>query len=132
MAFRLQIVTPRQPVVDAEVDSVLVPGSEGEFGALPEHERFLAPLRPGIVEYTAGGVTHRIAISGGFAEVSGDHLTLLARTAELADQIDRARAESARDRTDQELRDADAHDVEHVAELEAAAGRAAARLRTLG
>ena len=131
MALRLSIVTPERPVVDVEVESVVVPGREGEFGALPAHEPLLAPIGPGVVEYRAEGAAHRVAISGGFAEVTQERLTLLARTAELADEIDAERAQQAHARAEEARLDLDAvGDAEELAQVEAQAARASARLRT--
>jgi F-type H+-transporting ATPase subunit epsilon len=133
MSFRLSIVTPERPVVDLEVDSVVVPGSEGEFGVLPSHEPFLAPVAAGVVSYVAAGGAQRVATSGGFAEVTQEHVTLLARTAEPADEIDAERAEAARARAEEGLRAAEPSTTpDQVARLEAAIARAIARLRTLG
>ncbi len=103
MATHLSIVTPESPIVELDVDSVVIPGTEGQFGVLAEHEAFLAPLRAGVVEYRVAGETHRVAVSGGFAEVTQERATILARTAEVSNQIDRARAEQAVDRARNEL-----------------------------
>ncbi len=133
MPFRLSIVTPERPVVDLEVDSLVVPGSEGEFGVLPSHEPFLAPVAAGVVSYIAAGSEQRVATSGGFAEVTQEHVTLLARTAEPADEIDADRAESARTRAEEGLRAAEpTTSPDQLALLQAEAARAVARLRTLG
>jgi F-type H+-transporting ATPase subunit epsilon len=93
MALRLSIVTPTRPLVDIDVDSVVAPGSEGEFGVLPGHAAFLIGLQPGVVSYTVGGRTRRVAVAGGFAEVTQERVTLLVGTAEDAEQIDAAEAE---------------------------------------
>jgi F-type H+-transporting ATPase subunit epsilon len=98
MPLRLSIVTPSRPLLDAEVEQVVAPGSEGEFGVLPGHAAFLVSLRPGVVRWTEAGRTRRAAISGGFAEVTQEHVTVLAPLAELSEQIDAAEAE--RHRTD--------------------------------
>jgi F-type H+-transporting ATPase subunit epsilon len=84
VALRLRIVTPERPVVDAEVDTVVCPGSEGQFGVLPGHEPFLAPLRDGVVEWGGRAQRGRLAISGGFAEVTADAVVVLADSAEAA------------------------------------------------
>ena len=77
MGLLLSIVTPQRAVLETEVDSVVAPGAEGEFGVLPEHEAFLAPLRPGVVRYRGGDGSGRVAVASGFAEtiseVSGEH-----------------------------------------------------------
>ncbi len=102
MRIELSIVTPAGAALETEVDWVVAPGAEGEFGVLPEHETFLAALRPGVVRYSSG--TGRVAVSSGFAEVTGERVTLLVQTAERADRIDRARAEAARRRAEEALR----------------------------
>ena len=80
--LQLSIVTPERPLVEAEVDSVVAPGSEGEFGVLPGHEPLLLALARGEVRYTAAGQTQRVAVSGGFAEITGSRVTLLTPGAE--------------------------------------------------
>ena len=79
--MRLSIVTPAAPLVDSDVDSVVLPGSEGEFGVLPEHELVLAPLREGLLVYTAGGQSRTVAITGGFAEITHSAVNVLADSA---------------------------------------------------
>lgn len=92
--MKLRIVTPVRPVVDAEVTELVAPGSEGEFGVLPEHVTFLGSLKPGVVTYTEGGAKKRIVISGGYAEVRQDLVTLLADDAELPEEVDAAKAKA--------------------------------------
>ena len=86
MPLALSIVTPERPVVETEVDSVVLPGSEGEFGVLPGHEALLAPLREGAVTYQEAGRAVRVAITGGFAEVTQSRVTVLADAARPATQ----------------------------------------------
>jgi F-type H+-transporting ATPase subunit epsilon len=90
--MKLRIVTPVRPVVDAEVTELVAPGTEGEFGVLAEHVTFLGSLKPGVVSYTEGGVKKRIVISGGYAEVRQDMVTLLADDAQLPEEVDAAQA----------------------------------------
>jgi F-type H+-transporting ATPase subunit epsilon len=96
MGLRLSIVTPSRPLLDADVDQVVAPGSEGEFGVLPGHAAFLVALKPGVVRWTESGRTRRAAISGGFAEVTQERVTVLAPVAELPEQIDAGEAERRR------------------------------------
>jgi len=103
MPVELTIVTPEGEVFREAVERVLFPGSEGEFGVLEGHERFLTPLAIGEVEILQGGTTRFAAISGGFADVGGEHVVALVDTCELADRIDVPRAEAARDRARAEL-----------------------------
>ena len=76
--MRLVVVTPEAPLVDTEVDSLVAPGSEGEFGVLPGHEALLAPLAAGDLRYVSAGTPQTLAIKGGFAEVTPDSITILA------------------------------------------------------
>ncbi len=131
MPFKLVVVTPERVVSDEAVDHVVVPGVEGEFGVLPAHETFLSALDAGIVRYDVGGRTQRLAVSAGFAEVTGEHVTVLARTAERAEEIDGDRATAARARAEQALQQASVSREEN-ARLNAALARAMARLDALG
>ena len=90
--MHLRIVTPVRPVVDAEVSELIAPGSEGEFGVLPMHVTFLGALKPGIVSYTEGGTRKRVVISGGYAEVLQDVVTILADGAEMPEEVNGAQA----------------------------------------
>ncbi len=124
------VVTPAGEAFRGDVESVVLPGSEGDFGVLEHHERFLAPLRIGEVELRLpSGETVFGAISGGFADVSGHHVVVLAESAEASDEIDVARAELARDRAREGLAELD-RDVEkeRYALFEAALRRAENRL----
>jgi F-type H+-transporting ATPase subunit epsilon len=94
--LRLAIVTPSRALLETDADSVVAPGSEGEFGVLPGHAPLLAALRPGVVRYSAGSAEIRVAIGGGFAEVTQERVTVLAPAAEKPEQIDPAEAESRR------------------------------------
>ena len=131
MPFQLVVVTPERVVSEEAVDHVVVPGVEGEFGVLPAHAPFLSALRAGIVRYDVGGRTQRLAVSAGFAEVTGEHVTVLARTAERADEVDSERAQAARARAEQGLQQATLSQEEN-ARLSAALARAMARLDVVG
>lgn len=103
MSFELHIVTPEGERYAGTVNSVVLPGSEGDMGALPGHERLLTPVRVGELQIHEGVRTLYAAVSDGFAEVTPEHVVLMVETCELADQIDVARAEAARRRREQEL-----------------------------
>jgi len=107
VALQLTIVTPEGPRYEGPVDSVVVPGTEGDFGVLPGHERFLAPIRIGELEVRSDNDPSRrwAAVGGGFADVNGERVVLLVDTCEFAADIDEARAERARARAEQELED---------------------------
>jgi len=79
--LHLRVVTPARPIVETEADTVVCPGSEGQFGVLPGHEPFLAPLAEGHVEWAERGRRRRVPIGGGFAQVTGDAVVVLADSA---------------------------------------------------
>ena len=86
MALRFELVTPEKLVRSEDVHMVVVPGSEGEFGVLEGHAPFMSTLRNGDIAIyrSAGAEPERIAVEGGFAEVSAAGLTILAEKADLA------------------------------------------------
>ena len=78
----LEVVTPEKAVVSEEVEIVVAPGSEGEFGVLKGHTTFLTSLKSGILRFkTASGTQKEFQIEGGFAEVLPDKVTVLAESA---------------------------------------------------
>ena len=99
----LQIVTPERMIVQEQVDEVQIPGSEGYFGVLPGHTPLLASLAVGELWYRKGTEKTYLSIAFGFAEVLPDRVTILARLAERAEEIDIARAEAARTRAQQRV-----------------------------
>ena len=103
--IRLELVTPERLVLSEEVDEVVLPGYEGEFGVLPGHTQFLAILNIGMLRYRKGSAITRIALGGGFAEVTPARVVVMAETAERADEIDVERAQRARDRAEARLKE---------------------------
>ncbi len=102
--FQLEIVTPEKTVYSGEVERLRAPGTEGGFGVLAGHHPMLASLSVGEMVFSEQEQGPRsIAIGGGFAEVQRDRVTVLAETAELAQEIDVTRAEAARDRARERL-----------------------------
>jgi F-type H+-transporting ATPase subunit epsilon len=99
----LELATPTRQLVSEDVDEVVAPGSEGYFGVLPGHAAFLATLGSGEVVYRRGRDEVHLAVHGGFAEVTPERVIILAETAERPDEIDRARAERARQRAEQRM-----------------------------
>jgi len=101
--MRFELATPTRLLVSSEVDEVVAPGSEGYFGVLPGHAAFLTTLGSGVLTYRQGREEQSLAIAGGFAEVSGDRVIVLAEEAERPEEIDRGRAERAKQRAEQRL-----------------------------
>ena len=103
-ALSLDIVTPEKRLVSTSVDEVVLPGSEGSFGVLPGHAPLLTSLSVGELVYRNANVRHYVAIAWGFVEVLPDRVSVLAETAERGEEIDRARAEQAKERALERLR----------------------------
>ncbi|CAN5782388.1 F0F1 ATP synthase subunit epsilon [soil metagenome] len=108
----LQIVTPERLIVQEQVDEVEIPGSEGYFGVLPGHTPLLASLAVGELWYRKGQDKTYLSVAFGFAEVLPDRVTILARLAERAEDIDVDRAEAAVKRA-QERITAPANDMDY-------------------
>ena len=105
MPIHLEIVTAERTVLSDDVDQINAPGAAGRMGVLPRHEPLLTSLIPGELTIIKGGERTAFAISGGFMEVLPDRVTVLADTAERGDEIDEARAEAARRRAEELLRE---------------------------
>jgi F-type H+-transporting ATPase subunit epsilon len=123
----LEIATPMRLLVAETADEVVIPGSEGYFGVLPGHAPLLTTLGIGVLTYRRGNEGRLLAISGGFAEVRNDKVIVLSDTAELPEEIDRDRAERARQRAEQRLSGRTQEDVD-FARAAGALARALARL----
>ena len=89
MPLELTIVTPQGEAFRGPVDSVVLPGSEGDFGVLPQHERLLTALREGEVEIKTSAGTRKATISEGFAEVSGSEVVVMVTSCAFADAAKR-------------------------------------------
>lgn len=127
----LEVATPTRLVVAEVVDEVVVPGVNGYFGVLPGHAPFLSTLGVGELTYRIGREERHLAVAGGFAEVRNDKVIVLADTAELPEEIDRDRAERARERAERRLAGRSPDDVDY-ARAAAALARALARLQVAG
>ena len=127
----LEIATPMRLAVSEQVDEVVAPGVEGYFGVLPGHAPFLTTLGIGELTYRVGREEHHLALVGGFAEVRNDKVIVLADAAERPEEIDRARAERARERAERRL-SGRAPDEVDFARAQAALMRALMRLHVAG
>jgi F-type H+-transporting ATPase subunit epsilon len=129
--LHLEVVTPARVVLEKEVDIVVVPGSEGEFGVLPGHVSFLSGIVPGELRYTAGSEKEIVAVTTGFAEVFKNNVSILVDAAERAPEIDVERARKAMERAKERLsRDRSDNEID-FARAEAALRRAVARLKVV-
>jgi F-type H+-transporting ATPase subunit epsilon len=125
----LEVVTPEKVLVSRDVDSVIMPGTEGEFGVLPGHILFLSAIEPGELRYTSGSEKMFFAVMSGFAEVSQNKVSVLVDAAEKATDIDVERARNAIDRARERLeKDRGREDIDFF-RAETALKRAIIRLK---
>ena len=127
--IQLEIVTPERLVVNEAVEYIEIPGKTGYLGVMPGHAPLISELAAGELTYRMGNQTKRVAVAWGFAEVLQGKVTVLAETAEKAEEIDTARAEAAKKKAESELQKAG---PEGNAEAKAALERASARLEVAG
>lgn len=129
--FQLEIVTPEKRVYSGAVERFQGPGTEGSFGVLAHHAPLLTSLKTGQINFLDDkGKPRRLATSGGFVEVGNNHATVLAETAEFAEEIDVARAQAARSRAQERLEKKEVGT--DVPRAQAALARALNRLRARG
>ncbi len=130
--LQLEIVTPEKVVLSKEVEEVVIPGSEGEFGVLEDHVSFLSAIVPGDLHFNADNDTEHFVVTYGFAEVFNNKVSVLVDSAENVSQIDIERARQAMQRAQDRLsksKETKGIDVERAA---AALKRAQARLKAAG
>ncbi|MCH2549926.1 MAG: ATP synthase F1 subunit epsilon [Alphaproteobacteria bacterium] len=92
---KFELVSPERLVLSEELNMVVVPGAEGDFGVLPGHSPMISSVRPGVINtYVDGTITSKIFVAGGFSEVTGSRCTVLAEVALPVDEIDRTLVEA--------------------------------------
>jgi len=128
-SFLLRLLTPDSSIFEDDVEAVIVPGEKGEFGVLGGHTKFITSLVPGILRYVQAGQTRRLAISGGFAEVYPEGVTVLADTLESSEEIDLERSEISRKEVLKALEKKDELDPQKIQQLEARLARAVNRIK---
>ncbi len=128
MPIQCDIITQERIVFSGQVDSVNLPGSEGRMGILPNHSPLLSTLDFGEVMVRTAGHEEYFAIGGGFVEIQPDHVTILADSAEQADEIDLDRAERARARAEEVMRTGVKDDPDRIAAVRASLLKAQARV----
>jgi F-type H+-transporting ATPase subunit epsilon len=125
----LEVVTPEKVVVSQEVDLVMAPGTEGEFGILPGHIAFLSGIIPGELRFDNGDKKEYMAVTFGFAEISNDRVSVLVDTAEKAGDIDIERAQKAMERAKARLEKESEKEDTDILRAEAALKRAVSRMK---
>lgn len=128
--LQLDIVTPERSVFSGEANGVIIPGSEGDFAVLPNHDFLISQLRIGVLRILMNEKKDDlyVAVSGGFVEAKPDRVVVLANTAEREDEIDIQRAQLAKERAEERLRRAKEENID-FARAQAALQRAMVRLK---
>ncbi|WP_026583382.1 F0F1 ATP synthase subunit epsilon [Bacillus sp. J33] len=110
--IKVSVVTPDGPVYESDVEMVSTKAQSGELGILPGHIPMVAPLQIGAVRLKNGGNTDFVAVSGGLLEVRPEQVTILAQSAEQADEIDVERAVRAKERAEKRLNEQKREDID--------------------
>tara|TARA_A100001037_G_scaffold251236_2_gene234624 strand:+ start:1125 stop:1547 length:423 start_codon:yes stop_codon:yes gene_type:complete len=106
-AVQFELVSPERLLLSEDVEMVVVPGVDGDFGVLPGHTPVISNVRPGVIHVFEGGsVKTRIFVAGGFAEVTAERCTVLAEEAVALDEIDRAAVEKDLQDATEDVQDA--------------------------
>jgi len=105
--IQFELVSPAKLLLSEPVEMVVVPGEDGDFGALPLHSPLISTVRPGVIDiHNDGKVTNRIFVAGGFAEVTGERVTVLAEEAFPLDELTSEIADERRAAADLAVTDA--------------------------
>ncbi len=128
--LQFEIVTAESVVHSDEVDLIVVPGIDGEMAILPSHAPLMTMLQPGELIVRKGSEEDSIFVSGGFFELMNDKVTILADSAERAEEIDLARAEEAKKRAEEKVGLRTQTDID-AARAEAALRRSMMRLKVI-
>ena len=112
--LHLEIVTPEQKIYSDDVDSVVIPGAEGELGVLPEHVPLMTQLLPGELRVLKGGEELRLAVGEGFVEIGPDKVAVLTDMAIKESEIDESAAEEAVKRAEEAMREHKMDDEEYA------------------
>lgn len=131
MPIRCEIVSQDRTVFEGDVDIVVLPGSDGEMGILPNHAPVLTTLDYGVIKVRQDGEEFIFTVTGGVAEVQPEIVTVLADAAEHIDEIDIARAEEAKQRAEELIEQGPPPDTDAYLALEAALRRSNLRLESV-
>jgi F-type H+-transporting ATPase subunit epsilon len=128
MPIRCEIVSQDRPVYSGDVDIVVLPGAAGVMGILPHHSPLLSTLQYGVITVRTQGREEHFTVAGGIVEVQPDQVTVLADAAENVEEIDVARAEAARQRAEQLLKEGVPRDTDTYLSLQASLRKSTLRL----
>lgn len=127
--FHLEIITPTKVLNKGQVEYLRAPSTDGLFGVLPGHTKSMIALDIGELKITSEGKDHFLSTSGGYAEITGDTVQILAETVEQSDEIDTDRARDSADRAEQRMKDKKSDSVRSRLALERAKNRLRVSMR---
>lgn len=127
--IKFKIVTPEKTVFESEIDQATLPIADGEVTILPNHQSYIGALKAGEIMIKIKGKEDVMAVSGGFVEFNNNTLTVLADTAERAEEIDLKRAEEAKKKAEEAMKERVQMDDAEYARVAAEIERATARLK---
>lgn len=114
--LNFSLVAPERELFSGEVDQVVVPGTEGDFGVLPRHAPVMSAIRSGAIAITDEGATRKVFVRGGFADVTPDGLTILAEEAVPLEEVDLAALEQSLKDAREDVADAKSEEARRVAQ----------------
>ncbi len=126
--FQLRLISPRKEIFSGQAEAVMLPGESGDFGVLSGHTKFVTALRPGELRLVARGKTQIFAVGGGFAEVHGQGVTVLADSLENQADIDVERAQRSIEKAKAGIKSADLSEKYKIARFNARLTRALNRI----
>lgn len=127
--FHLEIITPTKVLNKGQIEYLRAPSTDGLFGVLPGHTKSMIALDIGELKITSEGKDHFLSTSGGYAEITGDTVQILAETVEQSDEIDTDRARDSADRAEQRMKDKKSDSVRSRLALERAKNRLRVSMR---
>jgi F-type H+-transporting ATPase subunit epsilon len=113
--FHFELVSPEKLVFSGEVQSVVVPGTEGQFTVLKDHSPLMSTLKPGVIDIAEASKSTRFFVRGGFAEVSPAGLTILAEQAIPLEEVDAAKIDADINDAEEDVADAKTDEVRRLA-----------------
>jgi len=102
--LRLKIIQPQKIFLETEFDDIIIPGKDGDFGVFIGHTPFISVIRPGVMEIYSDNEVTKYALHDGYVTVENNEVTILCEIIERADEIDKTRAEAAKERAERRVK----------------------------
>ena len=130
--FQLRLLGPHSEIYVGPAEAIMLPGAAGDFGVLSGHTKFVTELRPGQLKLVSRGKTQVFAVGGGFAEVFGEGVTVLADSVERPEEIDLDRARRSQGKAQAAMKDLDPTETAKLTRNHARLARALNRIQIAG